>query len=242
MLRSAISYFFTIFFTSFFGSIGLILAPFSNRLVIKYSVGSWGKWVLWGCGVNLKVEGLENLLKEPSILMYNHQSSFDIPAFAAALPLEWKAIMKNEVLNMPFVGWVAKLGGHYFVARDGSSSDTKEVKKIVSKIKEGPSVILAPEGTRSEDGRLLPFKKGGFLIAILAGVPVVPMVIWGGKNITRKGSYKIYPGKDILVKILKPIDVSSLPKGRKGREELEEKVRSAMKDVIDEQVKLEQAL
>ena len=239
MLKTIVSYISLSFFTFLFGSIGMILAPFSNRLAIIYAVRSWGRSCLWGCGIKLNVNGLENLPEEPSIIMYNHQSSFDILAFAAALPIEWKAIMKNEVLRMPFIGWVSKLGGHYFVARDGSSGDSKQVKKIVSEVKNGPSVILAPEGTRSEDGRLLPFKKGGFLIALLAGVPVVPMVIWGGKNIRPKGSYKIDSSKEIDVHIMKPIDVKTLPKGRKGREELEERVKTSMENIISKYIELE---
>ena len=173
------------------------------------------------------------------MIMYNHQSSFDILAFSAALPVEWKAIMKKEVLHMPFVGWVSKLSGHYFVSRDGSTGDTKEVKKIVSQIKSGPSVIVAPEGTRSLDGRLLPFRKGGFLIALLSGVPVVPMVIWGGLNVRKKGQFKVERNKNMFVKILEPIDVGKLPRGKRGREELEERVKSMMEEIINEQLELE---
>jgi len=239
MIRNLLAYTLSVFFTTFWGIVGLILAPFSNYLAVKYAVHPWGKTVLWSWGIELIVEGLEKLPKDTSMIMYNHQSSFDILAFSAALPIEWKAIMKKEVLRMPFVGWVSKISGHYFVSRDGSASDTKEVKKIVKQIKSGPSVIIAPEGTRSLDGNLLPFRKGGFLIAILAGVPVVPMVIWGGLNIRKKGQFKIESNKKMLVKILDPIDVSQLPKGRKGREELEYKVRNMMEEVIDEQRELE---
>lgn len=241
MVRTTVSYLLSFFFTALFGIIGTILALFSNSFAIRYPVRYWGKSLLWSCGINLEVEGLENLPKGTSIIMYNHQSSFDIPAFSAALPIEWKVIAKKEVLKMPFIGWVTKVGGHYFVSRDGSTSDTQEVKKIISKIKSGPSVILAPEGTRSLDGKLLPFKKGGFLIALLASVPVVPMVIWGGKNVKPKGSYIIKSGQKIVVKILPSINVSELPKGRKGREELENLVRTAMEEVIEEQINLEQA-
>lgn len=239
MLRTTFSYAMSFFFTFFFGVIGLFFAPFSNSMAIKYAVRNWGRSVLWSCGVNLKVEGIENLPDETSIIMYNHQSSFDILAFSAALPIEWKAVMKKEVETMPFVGWVSKLAGHYFVERDGSSRDTAEVRKIVSQIKSGPTVLISPEGTRSIDGSLLPFKKGGFLIASLAEVPVVPMVIWGGKNVRPKGSYDIKFGETILVKILPSIDVKTLPKGKRGREDLEQKVRSSMEEVMEEQLRRE---
>ncbi|MGI9534603.1 MAG: lysophospholipid acyltransferase family protein [Thermodesulfobacteriota bacterium] len=239
MIRTFVSYILSVFFTTFWGLLGLIFALFSNYMAVTYAVRPWGKTMLWAWGVKLKVEGIENLPEGTSIIMYNHQSSFDILAFSAALPIEWKAIMKKEVLHMPFVGWVSKLSGHYFVSRDGSSGDTKEVKKIVSKIKSGPSVIVAPEGTRSMDGKLLPFKKGGFLIALLAGVPVVPMVIWGGLNIRKKDQFKIESNKKMFVKILEPIDVSKLPRGKRGREELEERVKSMMEEIINKQLELE---
>jgi putative phosphoserine phosphatase/1-acylglycerol-3-phosphate O-acyltransferase len=140
--------------------------------------------------------------------------------------------MKKEVGAMPFIGWISKIAGHYFVARDGSERDTKEVKKIVSGIKKGPSVMIAPEGTRGTEGKLLPFQKGGFFIAMLAGVPVVPMVITGGLDIMPRGSKVLRPGT-MKIRILPPIDVGSLPPGREGREELMRMVRSQMEEVLD---------
>jgi 1-acyl-sn-glycerol-3-phosphate acyltransferase len=234
MVRLLIAYILSGFFTTFWGLIGLILVPFSNRLTITIAVRNWGKSMLWAWGIKLEIEGFEKLPQDRStIIMYNHQSSFDIFAFSAAIPFEWKAIMKKEVLSIPFVGWISKIGGHYFVSRDGSSEDTKEVKKIVSDIKTGPSLILAPEGTRSYDGRLLPFKKGGFLIAMLAGVPVVPMLIWGGKNIKNKKEFKLNSNNTINIKFFDPIDVSLLPRGKKGREELENSVRDSLASEVE---------
>ena len=242
MLRLLIAYILSVVFTTFWGLVGLVLAPFSNRLATTIAVRNWGRSMLWGWGVNVEVEGFEKLPQDIStIIMYNHQSSFDIFTFGAVIPFEWKAIMKKEVLNIPFVGWVSKIGGHYFVSRDGSSDDTKEVKKIVSEIKGGASVILAPEGTRSYDGRLLPFKKGGFLIAMLAGVPVVPMFMWGGKNIINKNEFKLVP-KTINVKIFDPIDVSLLPRGKKGREELENTVRDLFQVEVEKHLSEEKVV
>ncbi|NIP31263.1 MAG: hypothetical protein GTO02_16365 [Candidatus Dadabacteria bacterium] len=234
MIKSVIALIGFVFFTTFWGLVGLFLTLISNnRYVIKYAVRPWGKTSLWSAGIKLDVKGLENIPPGPCIIMYNHQSSYDILAFSAALPIEWKAMMKKEVLNMPFVGWVSKLSGHYFVARDGSSEDMQKVKEIVKNIKEGPSVLVAPEGTRSEDGKLLPFKKGGFLISLLAGVPVVPMIIWGGKDIkTKKSGLRINTDKPIKIRIMPPIDVKSLPRGKKGREQLEHMVRDQMENEI----------
>ena len=220
------------FYTVFFGIIGIIFSLVYKPFVVPYAVKPWAKANLWTAGIKLDVKGLENLPDEPCIIMFNHQSALDILAYMASLPIDWRAIMKKEVGQIPFIGWVSKLSGHYLVSRDGSSSDTKEVKKIVSKIRSGPSVIVAPEGTRSKDGKLLPFQKGGFLIAVLARVPVVPMVITGGLKLLSKGSRSANPGT-MKIRMLPPISIENLPKGREGREELMSIVRRQMEEVLE---------
>jgi 1-acyl-sn-glycerol-3-phosphate acyltransferase len=221
-------------YTLFFGIIGITLAFISPSSAIKYAVRPWGKMIILTTGVKLDVTGLENIPKEPSIIMYNHQSVYDIFTFMAILPIDWKAVMKKEVLDMPFIGWVSKVAGHYFVARDGSERDTKEVKKIAERIRSGPSVLIAPEGTRSKNGKLLPFQKGGFFIAMLAGVPIVPMVMMGGAKIYAKTSWVVNPGT-MKVRILPPVYPGDLPRGKAGREELMRIVRERMEEVIEKE-------
>ena len=231
MLRTIYCAIVFVVFTTFFGVIGIILSLTYRPFVTKYAVKPWAKSNLWAGGIKLQVEGLENIPTEPCIIMFNHQSALDIVAYMSILPIDWRAIMKKEVGQIPFIGWVARLSGHYLVARDGSSSDTREVKKIVGKIRLGPSVVVAPEGTRSKDGKLLPFQKGGFLIAVLARVPVVTMVITGGAELLSKGSRHPNPGI-MKIKLLPPISVDDLPKGREGREKLMHIVREQMEEVL----------
>ena len=219
-------------FTTFYGIVGMILSVTYRPFVVPYAVKPWAKTNLWAGGIKIEVSGLENLPKEPCIIMSNHQSALDILAYMSVLPIDWRAIMKKEVGQIPFIGWVSRLSGHYLVARDGSSSDTKEVKKIVSKIRSGPSVVVAPEGTRSKDAKLLPFQKGGFLIAVMAKVPVVTMVITGGRRLLSKGSRHPNPGV-MKVTLLPPISVDDLPRGREGREQLMHIVREQMQEVLD---------
>ena len=227
-IRSIVAVILSSLFTAFWGSVGVAVSLLSVGNLIKCSVRPWGKAVLWACGVRLDVEGTENFPEGPFIVMFNHQSSLDIPVFSAVLPFEWRAVMKNEVASVPFIGWVCVLSGQYFVARDGSVGDTNRVREIVRKIRKGPSVVIAPEGTRSEDGELLPFKQGGFFMASLSRVPVVPMIIWGGKDIRKKGSYELNADRDIVVRILPPVDTASFPKGKEGGERLESAVREEM--------------
>lgn len=232
-IRSILAIFLSSFFTAFWGSVGIVVSLFAVRHLIKCSVRPWGKTVLWSCGVRLDIKGTENFPEGHFIVMCNHQSSLDIPAFSAALPFEWRAVMKNEVASIPFIGWVCMLSGQYFVARDGSMGDMNRVREIVRKIRKGPSVIIAPEGTRSEDGNLLPFKQGGFFMASLSRVPVVPVIIWGGKDIRKKGSYELNTDRGIVFSILPPIDTASFPKGKEGGEKLESVVREKMLHEIE---------
>jgi 1-acyl-sn-glycerol-3-phosphate acyltransferase len=223
--------------TVIMGSSGVILSILFPKHVIRYATRPWGYCLIKGCGIKVRTEGLENLTEEHCVIMYNHQSALDIPFFCGFMPIEWRTIIKDEVAKIPFVGWVSKLSGQYFVARDGSKNDTEQVKNIARQIRNGPPVILAPEGTRSFDGKLLPFQKGGFVIALLARVPVVPVVISGGHEIMPKGSLCIKPGI-MTMKIFPPIDVGNLPQGKGGREQLESLVRDCMMKGLGEYEKM----
>lgn len=223
--------------TAFWGSIGIIASFWSSEAAVDYCIRPWGRTILNSFGIKLDVDGVENIPRDrPCLILYNHQSAFDILAFSAVVPVGWKAVMKREILYVPFVGMVAKLSGHYFVNRDGSLNDTKKVRDIVRDLKKGKdAVIIAPEGTRSEDGNLLPFKKGVFMIASVSGVPVIPMIIWGGKDIRPKNKMDIDLDKnrEMTIRILPPIDPNEYPKGREGREQLEKVVRQQMEDEIE---------
>lgn len=223
--------------TAFWGSLGIIASFWSAKAAVDICIRPWGRTILNTFGIKLDVEGIENIPKgKPCLILYNHQSSFDILAFSAVVPVGWKAVMKREILFVPFVGLVAKFSGHYFVKRDGSVNDSSQVREIVNDLKTGKdAVIIAPEGTRSEDGKLLPFKQGVFLIASLSGVPIIPMIIWGGKDIRPKNQIKIDldRNKKITIRVLPPIDPSKYPKGKKGREELSQLVRKQMEVEIE---------
>ncbi len=223
--------------TAFWGTLGIIASFWSTKAAVDFCIRPWGRTILNSFGVKLDVDGLENIPRgKPCLILYNHQSTFDILAFSAVVPVGWKAVMKRELLYLPFVGMVALLSGHYFVKRDGSVNDTKQVRDIVKDLKTGTdAVMIAPEGTRSEDGNLLPFKQGVFLIASLSGAPIIPMIIWGGKDIRPKNQIKIDldKSKKMTIRVLPAIDPNDYPKGKKGREELSQLVRKQMEDEIE---------
>ncbi len=227
--------------TFVFGVVGMVLAVIAPKLVLPVAVRTWGKLVLGSFRVSLKVEGTENIPHEPSVIMYNHQSSFDILALVASLSGDYKMVMKNEVLKIPFVGWVSLMTRHYFVSRDGGSGDSKTLKLMTRGIREKKhTVVLAPEGTRSKDGRLLDFKKGGFLLSSLSGAPVVPVVIWGGKNLKSKSGGKLRTGGEMSVEFFPPVYPGDFPAGREGMDEIEMSVRNTMLQAIDRNFRKEE--
>lgn len=235
MVKASAAMFLASVATFVLGCAGLVLSLVAPGLVIRFAVRPWGKAVLTSCSIRLKVSGVENIPPEPSVIMYNHQSAFDIPALVSSLPMEYKLVMKNEVRMIPFIGWVSKTAGHYFVARDGGGGDTRQLKVMSRAITEKKqTVVLAPEGTRNTTGRLLDFKKGGFLLASLSGAPVVPMIIWGGKNIKKKSGWVFKTGEGMSVEFLPPVYPDGSVAGRERIEKLESEVRSAMLEKVDE--------
>ncbi len=207
--------------TIFFGVLTIIISLISPKIACLYTVKLWGKLILLFCNIKLKVEGLNNLSDKPLIVMYNHKSFFDIFCFSSFMPYDWRAMMKKELLKFPVFGQAVKIMGHYFVARDGSFEDRREVVKMLKKIKNGKIVFIAPEGTRNPNPGLLDFKQGGFFIAKKTNTNILPMIISGAGDILDKGSYDIKSG-NVKIKFLKEINVSEYPSDKEGVNSLRE--------------------
>ena len=131
--------------------------------------------------------------------------------------------MKKELLKIPFFGQTVKIMGHYFVSRDGSFYDRREVVKMLKKIKNGRIVFIAPEGTRNPNPGLMDFKNGGFYIAKKTDTSIIPMIIKGSGEIVKKDSLLITPGK-ITIEILPEIDVSAYSDDKDSIDKLREDV------------------
>jgi 1-acyl-sn-glycerol-3-phosphate acyltransferase len=137
---------------------------------------------------------------QPCVFVANHQSLFDIPALALAMPSNFRMVAKRELVYIPIFGWALWLGGFIFIDRSDREKAIRRLDRAVRSIRRGRSVVVFAEGTRSPDGRLLPFKKGGFVLALQAGVPIVPVSIRGGRSILPKGSFRARPGRiDIII-------------------------------------------
>ena len=169
---------------------------------------------------------MENVIRDgPQIFASNHQSICDILVLAGYLPVQFRWIAKKELFRIPFMGWHMSRGGYISIDRSSLTQSARSVRAAAAQIKGGKSVVIFPEGTRSADGRLQPFKRGAFSLAIQAGVPVIPITIKGSHQVVRKGSLRIRPGR-IRVVIDKPIPTKDYTIRDKAL--LAEKVRSVI--------------
>jgi 1-acyl-sn-glycerol-3-phosphate acyltransferase len=169
----------------------------------------WSRGLLLASGVRLRVEGREGLARDRSyVFMVNHQSMFDIPVLLASLPVPARFMAKRELFRIPIFGWSLKAGGFIPVDRGESARAKDAFQEAVRRLQRGASVLLFPEETRSLDGRLLPFRRGGFLLALRSGLPVVPVGISGTFHIQPRGSYRIHPGV-VAVRYGTPVDPRS---------------------------------
>jgi len=172
---------------------------------------SWSWLVCRTCGV--RTSARRDPLYDPSraaLYIANHQSLFDIPALILAMPIDVRMVAKRELLFIPVFGWSLWLAGFVFVDRRDRARAIRSMDKAVTRLRAGQSIAVFAEGTRSPDGRMLPFKKGGFILAQQAGVPVVPVAIRGGHAVLPKGSLRLRPGTMEVV-FDAPIDTRSFP-------------------------------
>lgn len=156
----------------------------------------WSRCVCRWNGVEVHLSGLEHLQTDRAqILVANHQSAFDIFALSGFLPIQIRWMAKSSLFNIPFVGWSMRASGYVPVDRSNRKKAYKAFFTTIEKLKSGCSVVLFPEGTRSKDGRIGPFKKGGHLLAVRAKALLVPVTIIGTGQIVKKGSGVIRPGQ-----------------------------------------------
>ena len=181
--------------------------PFDANGKRVYRISQLWTWIIVKfSGIRLTVEGLDRLdPKRQYLFVVNHQSNFDIPVLVQSLPqfqLRWLA--KKELLWIPFFGWAMWAAKHITVDRADSLDALKSLKLAKQRIAAGISVVVFPEGTRSTDGKLLPFKRGGFLLALKTKTPIVPVTINGTGKLLARGEWRVQPGA-INVTISAPI-------------------------------------
>ena len=227
MLRTLFAWGILIISTVILGTVAVFFSLFDSSGNLPHLVARlWGKIQLATTGTTVKVQGLENIDPIKSyILVANHQSNFDIFAFLGYLPIQFRWIAKAELFRAPFMGWAMSRIGYIAIDRESPKKAYRSMLQAAEKVKKGFSVLIFPEGTRSPDGNLQPFKKGLFLIALKSQAPILPITICGTAKIMPKGAWRVHPGR-VQIIIDPPLETAGVPPQKE--EELSARVRSIL--------------
>ena len=224
MIRTIFVIIWTVMATGFFSLMAILASLLDKKGELPHLVARvWGRTLLFGARVKVTVKNPANIDHSRSyIYMSNHQSNFDIPVLLAYLPVQFRWLAKVELFRIPIFGFAMQRAGYISIDRSNRKSAILSLKRAAEIIRGGVSVLIFPEGTRSRDGNIRPFKSGGFILAIDSGVPIVPVIIHGTFPIMPKDRLRIRPG-NVVLEIEKPVETS--PYSRSGKVELLEKVR-----------------
>jgi len=216
-LKSAIRLLFGFIFMAtcslIFMLLATVLLPFR---VVRVKACNWyghiaGRGVTWFAGVSPKVKGWERLVgSNPAIFVMNHTSTLDAFLGIWLCPIGACGVFKKEIVRVPFYGQLAWLSGHLLLDRFNKDKAVETLKDAADFVKKNRlGIWIMPEGTRSKDGRLLPFKKGFVHLAIATGFPVVPVVVHGAHKNWVKGQFLAFRPMELEIEVLEPIDTST---------------------------------
>lgn len=184
----------TAFWTVVFSLIILLFSPFdfTRGRILNSIIRIWARTIFTSVGIKVKINGLSNLdLNKNYIFAPNHSSSLDIPLMLGFTPLWLVPIAKKELRWIPFLGWAMKLAGHIFIDRSNHEKAMDSINKIKNSIKKRPrSILLFPEGSRTNNGQLRRFKTGGLTLGIKTKLDIIPVLISGTYRSLKKGSVK----------------------------------------------------
>jgi len=218
--------------TSIAGLLGIMVFGMSAVSAQRFP-RFWAKLILMISGVTVTVKGGESLKNgNPYIFAGNHQSQFDIFAVQGFLGHDFRWLAKKELFDVPIFGAALRRVGNISVDRSHSRAAVKSLDEAAQRIAAGTSVLIFPEGTRSKDGQLLPFKSGAMVLAIKAGVPVVPMAIVGTHAVLPKGRLLAKSGQ-VVIRLGEPIETSGYKV--KQKHELAERLQAEVAALIAEE-------
>ncbi len=203
---------FLAFWSVFCISLAFVAGVVTFRRDLPLSMARWlySPPLIAGTGARLQLEPLPNVdWSKPYIFLMNHQSALDIPLAFACIPSNLRFIAKHSLKYVPFIGWYMWFTGMIFVNRSSRTEAVRSLREAGERIRAGASILAYPEGTRTRDGRLLPFKKGPFMVALEAKVPIIPVVVEGSGDVLPTGGFKIRSGT-VRLKLGEPIETAHL--------------------------------
>jgi 1-acyl-sn-glycerol-3-phosphate acyltransferase len=221
--------------TAAFGLLSLVISVFETSGRNQIAVARvWARFLLWGSGVKVKVEGLEKIAPDGSyVFASNHLSYMDTPVVLANIPVQFRFLAKIGLFKIPLLGTHLATAGHIPVPRDDARAAVKTMSTAAQVIRErGVSLLMFPEGGRSHTGELAPFKEGAAYIAIRAGVPIIPIAIKGTREVLPFGSGQVRSGL-VTMRIGDPIPTDQVQLRDRGRITVE--LRDRIVSLLDEQ-------
>jgi 1-acyl-sn-glycerol-3-phosphate acyltransferase len=194
----------------------------------------WSANIVQNAGIRLHVTGREHMLPhETYLVMSNHQSLYDIPVLFQVIGANVRMITKEELFRVPIFGKALAAGGFISIDRSNRRAAIRSLDRARALLASGTHVWIAPEGTRSKTGRLLPFKKGAFYLALEAGLPILPVTVSGTRNALAAKGLRSTPGADVRVTIHAKIDPRPYAaRGKEGRDALMSDVRRIVESAL----------
>jgi 1-acyl-sn-glycerol-3-phosphate acyltransferase len=221
-------------YTVVMATLSLLVWPFDRTGHAQHWCARWWcRLVAWTIFARIRVHGTDNVRPgQAYVYMANHASLIDTPALFAYLPYPFWIMAKRELFWVPFMGWHLWAAGHFSIDRRDARRTARSLRTVIDGVRQGRSLAVFPEGTRTADGRLQEFKPGAFKIAIRAGVPIVPVAIRGAFKLLPRTTLAPVPGRiDVIVG--RPIDTADYDE--RNLPALIERTKGAIQAALEEE-------
>ncbi|HVN23826.1 MAG TPA: lysophospholipid acyltransferase family protein [Syntrophorhabdales bacterium] len=226
-MRRVLSFLNLVVTTLILSFVALCTVPFDKGGATIHKIARlWAHIYLRIGGITVSVTGLDRVTNPPYVFMCNHQSALDIHVLLASLPFSFKFVAKRSLFLIPVFGWAIKRAGYISLDRDNPRRALKAMDEAAQRIQSGTNILVFPEGTRSVDGKLLPFKKGVFSLAMKARVPIVPVGICGTSLLQPEGYQVPVQTGTVSIHLGEPMSVAG--QGVSYKAEVVDQVRAAI--------------